>query len=66
MEVGPIPEQWLRELSRLDRLALEADVDPDALRRYLEREVERRRAEGGAETYLPEVGLDMAPSETAI
>jgi hypothetical protein len=45
MPVGPIPESWLRELSPLDRLALEADVDPAALKEYLRREVERRRAE---------------------
>jgi hypothetical protein len=41
-------------------LAVEADLDPDVLRRYLQAEIERRRA------HEPEVGSDVAASETAI
>jgi hypothetical protein len=51
VNVEPIPESWLRELSPIDRLAVEADLDPDVLRSYLEREVERRRTE----VQLPEL-----------
>jgi cytochrome P450 len=46
---GPWPYPW----SRLSQLALEADLEVDELRAYLEREVERRRAE-------EEVGTDCA------
>jgi hypothetical protein len=51
VNVEPIPESWLRELSPIDRLAVEADLDPDVLRSYLEREGERRRTE----VQLPEL-----------
>lgn len=38
-------EDVLPLLSRFDRLCIEADVEPDVLRRYLEREIENRRRE---------------------
>jgi hypothetical protein len=49
IQVGRIPESWLQELSPIDRLAVEADLDPDELRAYLEAEIERRRAEAHVE-----------------
>jgi hypothetical protein len=46
VNVGTLePSDWPYPLPRLARLAIEADVDYDVLRAYLEREVARRRAE---------------------
>ena len=53
---GPWPYPW----SRLEQLALEAGVEPDELRAYLEREVARAQADE-AGPKEPLAGDELAP-----
>lgn len=46
VDIGKLDaSDWQYALPRLAALAIEADVDYDVLRAYLEREIARRRAE---------------------